>query len=89
MTEPTGFEQLFREQWGRVLAVLVGLLGDVDAAEEAAQDAFAVAAERPQRQRHLGLDGQGGVAAGEHQLEPLVGDVASHDVLLIGAVPGP
>jgi RNA polymerase sigma-70 factor (ECF subfamily) len=39
-------EGIFREQWGRVLAVLVRLLGDVDAAEEAAQDAFAVATER-------------------------------------------
>ena len=29
-----------------MLAVLVGLLGDVDLAEEAAQEAFAIAAER-------------------------------------------
>jgi len=36
----------FREEWGRVVAVLVGLLGDIHLAEEAAQDAFAVAAER-------------------------------------------
>ena len=39
-------EQTFREQWGRVLAVLIGFLGDVDLAEEAAQEAFAIAAER-------------------------------------------
>jgi RNA polymerase sigma-70 factor, ECF subfamily len=39
-------EQVFREQWGRVLAALIGFLGDFDLAEEAAQDAFAVAAER-------------------------------------------
>jgi len=39
-------EQIFREQWGRVLAVLIGLLGDFDLAEEAAQEAFATAAER-------------------------------------------
>ena len=43
---PDELDRVFREQWGRVLAVLVRLLGDVDAAEEAAQDAFAVAAER-------------------------------------------
>jgi RNA polymerase sigma-70 factor (ECF subfamily) len=39
-------EQIFREEWGRVLANLVGFLGDFDLAEEAAQDAFATAAER-------------------------------------------
>jgi RNA polymerase sigma-70 factor (ECF subfamily) len=39
-------EQAFREDWGRVLAALVGILGDIELAEEAAQEAFAVAAER-------------------------------------------
>jgi RNA polymerase sigma-70 factor (ECF subfamily) len=39
-------EQTFREQWGYVLAALIGFLGDVDLAEEAAQEAFAIAAER-------------------------------------------
>jgi RNA polymerase sigma-70 factor (ECF subfamily) len=39
-------EHAFREEWGRVLAALVGLLGDIELAEEAAQDAFATAAER-------------------------------------------
>jgi RNA polymerase sigma-70 factor (ECF subfamily) len=39
-------EQVFREQWGRVLAALIGFLGDFDLAEEAAQDAFAIAAAR-------------------------------------------
>jgi RNA polymerase sigma-70 factor, ECF subfamily len=39
-------DQVFREEWGRVLAVLVGLLGDFDLAEEAAQEAFALAAGR-------------------------------------------
>jgi RNA polymerase sigma-70 factor (ECF subfamily) len=39
-------EDVFREQWGRVLAAMVGLLGDMDVAEEAAQEAFAIAAER-------------------------------------------
>ena len=41
-----GLEDVFREQWGRVLATLIGLLGDFDVAEEAAQEAFAIAAER-------------------------------------------
>ena len=39
-------EQAFREEWGRVLAALIGFLGDFDLAEEAAQEAFALAAER-------------------------------------------
>jgi RNA polymerase sigma-70 factor (ECF subfamily) len=39
-------EQTFRDHWGRVLAALIGFLGDFDLAEEAAQEAFAIAAER-------------------------------------------
>jgi RNA polymerase sigma-70 factor (ECF subfamily) len=39
-------EQVFRDEWGRVLARLIGFLGDFDLAEEAAQEAFALAAER-------------------------------------------
>ena len=38
--------QAFREEWGRVLAALIGFLGDFDLAEEATQEAFAAAAER-------------------------------------------
>jgi RNA polymerase sigma-70 factor, ECF subfamily len=39
-------EQAFRDEWGRVLAALIGFLGDFELAEEAAQEAFAIAAER-------------------------------------------
>jgi RNA polymerase sigma-70 factor (ECF subfamily) len=39
-------EQTFRDHYGRVLAALIGFLGDIDLAEEAAQEAFAIAAER-------------------------------------------
>jgi RNA polymerase sigma-70 factor (ECF subfamily) len=39
-------EQVFRDEWGRVLANLIGFLGDFELAEEAAQEAFAIAAER-------------------------------------------
>jgi RNA polymerase sigma-70 factor, ECF subfamily len=39
-------EQVFRDEWGRVVAWLVGLLDDIELAEEAAQEAFAIAAER-------------------------------------------
>jgi len=39
-------ERVFRDEWGRVVASLIGFLGDFDLAEEAAQEAFAIAAER-------------------------------------------
>jgi len=39
-------ETVFRDEWGRVLAALIGFLGDFDLAEEAAQEAFAAAAAR-------------------------------------------
>jgi RNA polymerase sigma-70 factor, ECF subfamily len=39
-------DRVFRDDWGRVLAALVRSLGDFELAEEAAQDAFAAAAER-------------------------------------------
>ncbi len=42
----TELDRVFRDQWGRVLAALIGFLGDFDLAEEAAQEAFAIAAER-------------------------------------------
>jgi RNA polymerase sigma-70 factor (ECF subfamily) len=42
----TTLEQVFRDQWGPVLAALIGFLGDFDLAEEATQEAFAIAAER-------------------------------------------
>ena len=44
------FDLVFREQWGTVVAALVGFLGDFalaeEAAEEAAQEAFVAAAQR-------------------------------------------
>src|SRR5262245_10829492 len=43
---PTVVESIFRGQYGRALAALVRPLGGLDAAEEAVQDAFAVALER-------------------------------------------
>ncbi|MGH8836308.1 MAG: RNA polymerase sigma factor [Actinomycetes bacterium] len=46
MSGSTPVEQAFRDEWGRVIAALVGFLGDFDLAEEAAQDAFAAATER-------------------------------------------
>ncbi|PPK97698.1 RNA polymerase sigma-70 factor (ECF subfamily) [Kineococcus xinjiangensis] len=39
-------ERVFREQYGRAVSVLVRLLGDIDLAEEAVQDAFTAAVQR-------------------------------------------
>ena len=39
-------DEVFRQEWARVVATLIGLLGDVDLAEESAQEAFAIAAQR-------------------------------------------
>src|SRR4029079_713892 len=44
-----GLEDAFREHWGVVLANLIGFLGDFDIAEEAAQESFAIAAQRWKR----------------------------------------
>ena len=39
-------ERVFREEYGRAVAVLVRVFGDIDIAEEAVQDAFATAVQR-------------------------------------------
>jgi RNA polymerase sigma-70 factor, ECF subfamily len=39
-------EQTFREEYGRAVAVLARIFGDIDLAEEAVQDAFAAAVQR-------------------------------------------
>ena len=39
-------ETVFRREYGRCVATLIRFLGDIDAAEEAIQDAFTVAAAR-------------------------------------------
>src|SRR5204862_3007944 len=39
-------ERVFREEYGRAVAVLVRRFGDIDVAEEAVQDAFTVAVQR-------------------------------------------
>ena len=43
-------EQIYRQEWGRIVATLIRLLGSFDLAEEAAQEAFAVALEQWPRQ---------------------------------------
>ncbi|MGH3133515.1 MAG: RNA polymerase sigma factor [Gaiellaceae bacterium] len=39
-------EQVFREEWGHAVAILTRVLGDLELAEDAVQDAFATAVER-------------------------------------------
>src|SRR6202049_1948777 len=43
---PIEIEKIFRDEAGRALATLIRLVGDFDLAEDALQDAFAVALER-------------------------------------------
>jgi RNA polymerase sigma-70 factor, ECF subfamily len=43
---PAEIEKIFRDEQGRALATLIRLVGDFDLAEDALQDAFAVALER-------------------------------------------
>jgi RNA polymerase sigma-70 factor, ECF subfamily len=44
--DATALERTFRESSGRAVATLVRIFGDIDLAEEAVQEAFAIAAER-------------------------------------------
>jgi RNA polymerase sigma-70 factor (ECF subfamily) len=44
--DTTTLERVFREEYGKVVATLVRLFGDIDVAEEMVQDAFVVASER-------------------------------------------
>ncbi len=39
-------DAVYRSDWGRIVATLIGLVGDFDLAEEVAQEAFAVAVEQ-------------------------------------------
>jgi RNA polymerase sigma-70 factor (ECF subfamily) len=44
--EGSEIDRVFREEYGRAVAVLVRAFGDIDIAEEAVQDAFTVAVQR-------------------------------------------
>ena len=46
LTRPDVGARVFREEYGRAVAVLIRVLGDIDLAEEAVQDAFAAAVQR-------------------------------------------
>jgi len=42
----TAVEAVYRSDWGWIVAILVGLVGDLDLAEESAQEAFAAAVDQ-------------------------------------------
>ncbi|GAB3410568.1 RNA polymerase sigma factor [Flindersiella endophytica] len=44
--EPADIERVFREEYGRAVAVLVRVFGDIDLAEEMVQDAFTTAVQK-------------------------------------------
>jgi RNA polymerase sigma-70 factor (ECF subfamily) len=46
VTSPDDVARVFRAEYGRAVAVLIRVLGDIDLAEDAVQDAFTVAAAR-------------------------------------------
>ena len=46
MTAATDIERVFREEYGRAVAVLIRVFGDIDVAEEAVQEAFTTAVQR-------------------------------------------
>ena len=45
----TSLARVYREEWGRAVAILTRVLGDLQLAEDAVQDAFTIALERWQR----------------------------------------
>ena len=46
MDAAAAVEEVYRADWGRIVATLIGLVGDFDVAEEAAQEAFAAAVDQ-------------------------------------------
>src|SRR5687767_11386139 len=46
MEANTAVDAVYRTEWGRIVATLIGMVGDFDLAEEAAQEAFAAAVEQ-------------------------------------------
>jgi RNA polymerase sigma-70 factor, ECF subfamily len=49
MLAPDDLDRIYREEFGQVVASLISAFGDIDVAEDAVQEAFAIATERWQR----------------------------------------
>jgi RNA polymerase sigma-70 factor (ECF subfamily) len=43
MDAAAAVDSVYRSDWGRIVAALIGMVGDIDLAEESAQEAFAAA----------------------------------------------
>jgi RNA polymerase sigma-70 factor, ECF subfamily len=70
--ERIAFEKIYREESARVLATLIRLLGSFDLAEEATQEAFAVALEQWQRQGMPANPGAWLISTGRHKAVDLL-----------------
>src|SRR6516164_10944773 len=46
LTATEAVEQVYRDDWGRIVAALISLVGDFDLAEESAQEAFSAAVDQ-------------------------------------------
>ncbi len=57
MTDDAVLDRVFRAEWGTVVATLARRLGDLQAAEDAAQDAFAAATRRLEARRYAAESG--------------------------------
>ena len=44
--QQTPIERVYREEWGRIVAILIRMVGSFELAEEAAQEAFSAAVEQ-------------------------------------------
>jgi RNA polymerase sigma-70 factor (ECF subfamily) len=88
-------EALYRTDWGRIVAALIGLVGDFELAEEAAQEAFAAAVDQwrtsgvpefprawiIQTARHKAIDRIRRIALHREKIESYAASALSHSVL--------
>src|SRR5580700_8729266 len=88
-------EALYRTDWGRIVAALIGLVGDFELAEEATQEAFAAAVDQwrtsgvpefprawiIQTARHKAIDRIRRIALHREKIESYAASALSHSVL--------
>ena len=85
-------EEVYRSDWGRIVATLIGLVGDFDLAEEAAQEAFTAAVDQWRVVRRAGVpagvDHPDGAAQGDRP-DSAAGAVGRRAWMPRGRRPGP